>query len=215
MKKIIYRLFLGLMITILTLIISVQFFSYNTDYIYENMTKKLNISDSDYMKISKNLTSFLKNNKNDLDFYINLNNERVKTFNKKEIKHMKDVQNIYYNLGILKYIIVFILLASIIFSRIDFLKSIYYSTSISLVFTSILFILIYFSFNKTFILFHKLAFSNDLWLLNPNTDLLINLVPESFFINISKNIIKLFIFINIILSVISKLILNYINKKSF
>lgn len=38
-------------------------------------------------------------------------------------------------------------------------------------------------FDSLFILFHKIAFTNDLWLLNPRTDLLIRLMPTGFFIS--------------------------------
>ena len=38
-------------------------------------------------------------------------------------------------------------------------------------------------FDSLFILFHHLAFTNDLWLLNPATDLLIRLMPVSFFVH--------------------------------
>ena len=36
-------------------------------------------------------------------------------------------------------------------------------------------------FDRLFILFHQLSFSNDLWLLDPQTDLLIRLMPTDFF----------------------------------
>lgn len=36
-------------------------------------------------------------------------------------------------------------------------------------------------FDSLFILFHQVSFTNDLWLLNPATDLLIRLMPVSFF----------------------------------
>lgn len=38
-------------------------------------------------------------------------------------------------------------------------------------------------FDGLFILFHQLSFANDLWLLNPATDLLIRLMPTSFFVS--------------------------------
>ena len=38
-------------------------------------------------------------------------------------------------------------------------------------------------FDSLFILFHRLAFTNDLWLLNPETDLLIRLMPTDFFVH--------------------------------
>ena len=36
-------------------------------------------------------------------------------------------------------------------------------------------------FDSLFVLFHRLSFANDLWLLNPRTDLLIRLMPIGFF----------------------------------
>lgn len=38
-------------------------------------------------------------------------------------------------------------------------------------------------FNGLFVLFHRLSFANDLWLLDPSTDLLIRLMPLNFFIH--------------------------------
>ena len=39
-------------------------------------------------------------------------------------------------------------------------------------------------FNGFFITFHRVAFTNDGWLLNPGTDMLIRLMPEAFFISL-------------------------------
>lgn len=36
-------------------------------------------------------------------------------------------------------------------------------------------------FDTAFLLFHQLAFTNDLWLMNPETDLIIQMMPEAFF----------------------------------
>ena len=39
-------------------------------------------------------------------------------------------------------------------------------------------------FDGLFITFHRVAFTNDGWLLNPRTDLLIRLMPEKFFVSL-------------------------------
>jgi len=44
-------------------------------------------------------------------------------------------------------------------------------------------------FNKTFVLFHRLVFSNDDWLFDPVTDPIINILPESFFLQCALIII--------------------------
>jgi len=59
-------------------------------------------------------------------------------------------------------------------------------------------LIVAFTFDKSFILFHIISFNNDLWLLNPEADLLINIFPESFFLNnfilvIGLSIIELFV----------------------
>lgn len=40
-------------------------------------------------------------------------------------------------------------------------------------------------FNRAFLAFHHLFFTNDLWLLNPATDLMIRLLPETFFAQVA------------------------------
>lgn len=48
------------------------------------------------------------------------------------------------------------------------------------------------NFNKAFIAFHHLFFSNDLWLLDPEKDWLIRLLPERFFLDMAVDIFTVF-----------------------
>ena len=45
-----------------------------------------------------------------------------------------------------------------------------------------------FNFNAAFTLFHRVLFTNDLWLLDPRTDLLIRICPESMFMKMGIRI---------------------------
>ena len=47
-------------------------------------------------------------------------------------------------------------------------------------------------FTKYFVIFHHIFFDNDLWILDPRTDLLINIVPEGFFMDTAARIGGLF-----------------------
>jgi integral membrane protein (TIGR01906 family) len=49
-------------------------------------------------------------------------------------------------------------------------------------------ILVVTDFTRYFTIFHEIFFNNDLWILNPNTDLLIQMLPEPFFVNIAGKI---------------------------
>ena len=50
----------------------------------------------------------------------------------------------------------------------------------------------YVDFDAFWTTFHKLAFRNDLWLLNPATDLMINLFPAQFFSSMVFRIVGMF-----------------------
>ena len=49
------------------------------------------------------------------------------------------------------------------------------------------------NFNGLFITFHRVAFTNDLWLLDPRTDLLIRLMPVEFFIALGRKGLLMFL----------------------
>ncbi|MDU3398484.1 MAG: DUF1461 domain-containing protein, partial [Clostridiales bacterium] len=55
------------------------------------------------------------------------------------------------------------------------------------------------NFTKYFVLFHHIFFTNDLWILNPDTDMLINIVPEGFFMDTAGRIALLFGFLSLLL----------------
>lgn len=46
-----------------------------------------------------------------------------------------------------------------------------------------------FDFNRLFYLLHELLFTNDLWLLNPQTDLLFALMPEGMFMFLARRVL--------------------------
>src|SRR5699024_9709356 len=62
-----------------------------------------------------------------------------------------------------------------------------------------LIVLISTNFNRYFTIFHEIFFSNDLWILNPRTDLMIQMLPEPFFSTIGLRIGLLFL---VLLSII-------------
>lgn len=47
------------------------------------------------------------------------------------------------------------------------------------------------SFEKTFVLFHKIMFRNDYWIFDPSKDPIINMLPETFFLHAAALIIIL------------------------
>lgn len=194
LKIILLNSILGIFISIFLLITAVQYFTFNEDYLFKNIDKNVPVPSEDLQVISNNLADYLENKKDNLIFEITYEGESREAFNNREIHHMVDVKDIYVKLSYLRLISLLLIIGIIALIRKKYLlNAMYYSAGLSFGFSLILGIIISINFNKAFIFFHEIAFSNDLWLLDPRTDLLINLLPLSFFINISIHMLILFI----------------------
>ena len=73
-------------------------------------------------------------------------------------------------------------------------------------------ILLYFSFDRYFVLFHEVAFTNDFWMLDPRKDLLIQLYPMKFWNLITVAYITTIVFINLSFVFVSSILLKYLKK---
>ena len=105
-------------------------------------------------------------------------------FNEREIKHMNDVKRIFIWV---KIISVLSLITFLIFLKPNGLPLVLLYSLILI--AIILFIFLFLPFNLSFTKFHEILFNNELWLLNPETDRLIVLLPERFFIDAARGII--------------------------
>ncbi|MDO5301614.1 MAG: TIGR01906 family membrane protein [Tissierellia bacterium] len=52
----------------------------------------------------------------------------------------------------------------------------------------LLFFIVALDFHRAFFAFHRIFFTNDLWLMDPNTDLMIQMLPENFFSDLALRI---------------------------
>jgi len=62
-------------------------------------------------------------------------------------------------------------------------------------------------FNRAFTIFHELLFTNDLWLLNPETDIMIQMLPLDFFMGIGLKIAIIYIVYLILSFVITSVLI--------
>lgn len=107
--------------------------------------------------------------------------------NDKEISHMRDVRHIYKTINTIKIIAAAItLLIIMIYAwkkinvfKLKELRNTLFIAYVVPVFFGILYVT---DFSAAFVKFHEIFFNNDLWQLNPSTDLLIRLMPEEFFV---------------------------------
>lgn len=133
--------------------------------------------------ISKDIIVYLKNKGG---------NERLTPyFNQREVMHMEDVQVLFralrlLNIGLLSLLLY--LTYRLSKSKAD-LRPIYIGLNANYILLALLIGLIMKgSFNKYFTYFHLIFFTNDLWLLDPATDLMIQMMPLEFFIDFASKI---------------------------
>ncbi|NLY78122.1 MAG: TIGR01906 family membrane protein [Tissierellia bacterium] len=133
-------------------------------------------------------------------------------FNEKEVLHMRDVK-ILFKYGFVLKNISFVL--SLISLGVLCYKGYFKSLGISLFYGPFIwwggiltiFLLSLSDFNKYFTYFHLVFFDNDLWLLNPKTDLLIQMLPQEFFSSIFKKMILLFLLMLVIIQIIGYVVM--------
>ena len=118
--------------------------------------------------------------------------EGVNAFSDKENAHLQDVRGIVRFLKAARYVgggLVIGALALLYFLQkreqprmlAHAVRGFSHSALFLLLFASALAVWGIVNFDGLFVTFHKVAFTNDLWLLNPNTDVLLALMPLPFF----------------------------------
>lgn len=165
------KLFIGILLGIILILINFRLIVFNENFYYDNSVK------IDFSKeYVNNLISYFKGN-------TELN---TKFFNERERLHLSDVRNLIIKTNYLLYF----LIIGLILLMIKFYRELplIFITSFGLILVLIgIFYLI--GFSNLFYKFHLLAFNNDLWLLDPKTDNLVNIFPENFFLIALKKII--------------------------
>ena len=192
-----------LLIVLLFLSIEIPTFNlsfYSAEYDKYGIPAHINVEKGDLMTVTERLLSYMKGKAPDLTIETNIAGERREFFNQREKDHMVDVKNLILVGFFIRNCAVFIIFTSFIvlaLLRVRFLKT--YARTVKNVFigfliiSSILIVSVVLNFEKAFTIFHQLFFNNDLWLLNPDTDLLVNIVPLGFFMDISATIGVIFV----------------------
>ena len=174
------------------LITSVEAVVYwNTGY-FEKQYRKYDVLEQVHMEmedllyVTEEMMAYLKDEREDLKILTVVDGEERFFFNEKETRHMVDVQALF--LKAMQYrraAIGLLVLAGgwLLWKKQEVVLWRMLKWGIGLFVGSMagLALLIFTNFTKYFTCFHLIFFDNDDWILNPKTDLLINIVPEGFF----------------------------------
>lgn len=174
---------------------------YASSYKDLNTAENLGMTDKDLNLATNTLLDYLQGKRNDIKEEVNVQGVKMMAFNSKEEAHMIDVRNLYRfalhirNISILLLGISFVYLFVRLRKGIWTLLSIHYMKTaiLAAVFFAMLAGWAFVDFDAFWTTFHKICFTNDLWLLDPNTDLMINLFPSEFFSKLVFRIVGMFV----------------------
>ncbi len=182
-----------LSIFLILLSTSILFNSFNLKF-YEKqfnrlqLENELKISQSDYLNATNDLFQYINGKRAEITVRAIIDGVEQDVFNDKEKAHMVDVRNLFQSLKRLTIILLTIIfgILLIVYIRlkretIRLVSTYRYALFIFLGGLSIVGILMITQFNLFWDLFHRILFSNDLWLLDPNTDFMIRMFPLELF----------------------------------
>lgn len=171
---------------------------YEKEYEKLGQAQVIGIPDETLSGITRRVIAYLKGNLPNLDMQIKINDQWREVFNDREKAHMVDVLSLF-ELGRCAQGIGFLLFAALSALSLLLFKgtgAAFFKKRLSALGLSGLFgcgaflvllgglaLLVSFNFDAAFIRFHQIFFTNDLWLLDPETDILIQMVPEAFFVD--------------------------------
>jgi len=168
---------------------------------------------AEYAPVVGMITRYLQGDEIPFQHVFTVEGTEYAAFNQKEQQHMADVQDLFRLCRFASWLG----WGLVLFGGLSAHKKIAWRTfrrtlvAILGVVTAII-ILACIDFDSLFVLFHKVAFANDLWLLDPRTDLLIRLMPIEFFISYAAIIGGLWLLGMAGLLVVSTIIINKSNK---
>ena len=169
---------------------------YEEEYTKYNVTEDVRMEMEDLLEVTEEMMAYLRGNRADLRVPTIVDGQPREFFNEREIAHMEDVRGLFLSglmlrricLGIsaVCLLLLFTKYRSVVRTLLP--RMLCAGTMLFFLLTALLAGIISTDFTKYFIIFHKIFFNNDLWMLDPATDLLINIVPEPFFMDTAARI---------------------------
>ncbi|MFA9376284.1 MAG: TIGR01906 family membrane protein [Lachnotalea sp.] len=180
---------------------SFKFVLYHDINFYEKEYSKYNVLDAvkmemkDVLYVTEEMMDYLIDKRADLVVETVVDGNEREFFNDREKLHMQDVKSLFMDGLMIRRIALAITIVSLlllVFMKVNLLRIISRSFLIATVLVATILgisaIYISSNFNAVFIEFHHLFFNNDYWILNPETDLMINILPENFFFDVVKSV---------------------------
>lgn len=205
MKKFLYNSVLPLFI-IGFLGLTVIFVSQDISF-YENQYEKnytaewTGLEKDDLIAVTKNLLSYMLGMRENLDMQYEVNGAMREIFTQREKDHMIDVKNLYLSVAVMSaaFTAYFVLGCLWLVKKDGFhtargILSRKYKILLCVLAVIILILggMFIIDFDFFWVNFHKVFFTNDLWILDPAQSIMINMFPLEFFFAMCSKIVIIF-----------------------
>ena len=223
MRRVLSFLF-GWCFIIIYVVFSIKSTALNPDFYipkYEEMelASDIGVSKKDLNQSIRLLLDYLDDKRDDIKGHITWHGVSQETFNEKETSHMVDVKVLYQNaLKVAKMAFIILGLVVLYFYLNDkTLMFAYLSKGFLMAMFTFILMLVFFGFwiltdfTSFWTWFHTIFFSNQLWLLDPNTDFMICMLPETFFY---KLVLACVVKVICVMALASVLAIYYMVKKA-
>ena len=164
----------------------------NSAWLYEygfekyNVAQTTGLADSELEKAATGLVGYFNSSEEYIDLSLVKDGKVFKLFNQREVIHLKDVKGLIWLdyrlfLGTLVYILGYALVS--ILRRKKFFqiaRGLLAGSAFTVMLMLVLGLGALINFDRLFLQFHLLSFTNEFWLLDPSRDYLIMLFPQGF-----------------------------------
>lgn len=177
---------------------------FEEEYAKYNVSTKVHMEMDDLLYVTDEMMDYLRGDRKNLVVNTIVDGEKREFFNEKEKRHMVDVQELFLGAVSMRRgaAMLSVFMAAVLLVKkqgMVMLQMLQWGVGLFIGSMAGLALLAYTDFTKYFTYFHLLFFDNNDWILNPKTDLLINIVPEGFFRDTAYTIAGLFLTISFLL----------------
>ncbi len=186
---------IGLCLTIFTWVTALEWVTYDIDHYMTEFEKQgwnpaTGMDKENQRLAAEEIIRYLKGEKADFQTMAVKDGEVQELYDQRERVHMEDVLFLFDRVRLIRNasIAVILLLTAWMIARDErwkphWLRTLFYTGLGNVDLMILLALLIWLDFSKYFTYFHLLLFDNDLWILDPGRHVLIQLLPETFFVN--------------------------------
>lgn len=190
-QSIICGILLAISVFLLSLTVSLHWVTYDLDF-YKSQYQRLDVPENlavdlpILMAYTEALTEYLRGVRASPNVEAEVRGRRGPLYGAREVHHLQDVRQLFALSYLVRNVSLFValMLGGALFLKRDMVRGLraYSYTVLSVgIALFVLGVLATLDFDFYFTLFHLVSFSNDLWLLDPATENLINMFPEPFF----------------------------------